>query len=314
MPEPLIVVAGENLIDRVVAGDGRPVDLPGGGPFNTARALARLGCRVAYLGRISTDEPGRRLRALLDADGVDLSLVVSTDDPTLIAHATLDAQGQATYRFEWERSAAAGLRPQDVPPSLPAETVALHVGTLGLLFEPIASTISGVVDRVAPDVLVMVDPNVRPAAIGDEPAYRDRLRRVLARADVLKASVDDLRWLRPLVPPVDAARDLLGDARAIVLITDGPRPVRVVGSWPEPFAIDVPQVRVVDTIGAGDAFGAGVLADWVRRGRTRMDLDDPTAILEATRFGIGVASWTVGRAGADPPRWLDLRTGETPMR
>src|SRR5215831_4370168 len=117
MPDPRpIVVAGESLIDRVVRPDGSADDHPGGGPFNTARALARLGCRVAFLGGISVDDHGRLLRETLEADGVDLSLVQVRDAPTLIATATLDKSGGATYRFDPPASAAADLRTAALPP------------------------------------------------------------------------------------------------------------------------------------------------------------------------------------------------------
>ncbi|HEV7810127.1 MAG TPA: PfkB family carbohydrate kinase, partial [Candidatus Limnocylindrales bacterium] len=128
---PLVVVAGESLIDRIVSVDGSVVEVPGGGPFTTARALARLGCRVAFVGRLSTDSHGRLLRELLEGDGVDVAVARSTDDPTLIATATLDAFGAATYAFGPLRSAAAGLTTADVAASrdLLDEAAVLHVGT-----------------------------------------------------------------------------------------------------------------------------------------------------------------------------------------
>src|SRR5436853_2204486 len=166
-PRALVVVAGESLIDRITDADGSVTDVLGGGPLNTARALARLGGRVAFLGRISTDAGGQRLRAALVADRVDVSLVVSTTDPTLIAHAMLDPDGNATYRFGPPGNAAAGLRPDDVPSGLAATTAALHVGTLGLVFEPTADTIAELVAGVPPGTLVVLDPNIRGAAIED---------------------------------------------------------------------------------------------------------------------------------------------------
>jgi fructokinase len=302
---PLIVVAGENLVDRIVGADGSVHEVPGGGPFNTVRALARLGSRVAYLGRISTDPRGRALRRALADDGVDLSLAVMTDDPTLVAHAALDATGAATYRFDWVGSAAAGLRPADVTSALPGDTAALHIGTLGLALEPIGSTLEGLVVDIPPGVLVMTDPNIRSAAIDDERSFRARLDRMLARTDVVKASVDDLLWLDPGRDPVETARALLERGPSVVLLTDGGRPLRIVTASTRPVALAIPAVRVVDTIGAGDAFGAGFLAAWTRS-RSRHDLDDMDAIEAAAAFGIRVAAWTVTRAGADPPRAGDL--------
>jgi len=304
-PRPLIVVAGESLVDRIVRPDGRVEQVAGGGPFTTARALARLGARVAFVGRLSTDPHGRILRELLEADGVDLSLAPATDEPTLIAHAAVDAAGSATYRFEPPGSAAAGLRPEDLTTRLPVDTAALHVGTLGLVLEPAATTIAGLVATATDDVLVMLDPNIRPAAIGEEAAYRARLAAVVARADVVKASADDLRWLDPDSPPVETARRLLDAGPSVVVATDGSRPVLLV--TPSGVAeVPVPAAPVVDTVGAGDAFGAGFLAAWIAGGRGRTDLTDDAAVAEAVRFGVRVASWTIGRHGADSPTSAQL--------
>ncbi len=302
---PLIVVAGESLIDRIVRPDGRREAVPGGGPFTTARALGRLGCRVAFLGRLSSDSDGRLLRSLLVDDGVDLAVAATSDEPTLQAIAELDGRGAASYRFEPPGSAAAGLRPGDVPAGLPAETAVLHVGTLGLVLEPTATTIAGLVAATPPGILVMLDPNIRPLAIADPAAYRARLDAVVRRADVVKVSVDDLRWLEPAVAPIDAARHIAAMGPAVVLVTDGASPVRIV----RPAGVrevEAPRVRVVDTVGAGDAFGAGFLAAWTDARRSAAGLGDEAAVVEAVRFAVRVASWTVGRAGADPPTRAEL--------
>jgi fructokinase len=311
--QPLIVVAGESLIDRVVRPDGSVAEHPGGGPFNTARALARLGCRAAFLGGLSTDEHGRLLREALEADGVDLTLARTTDAPTLVATATLDPDGQARYGFEPPGSAAATLREA----TLPAETAALHVGTLGLLLEPTATTLAGLVADAPTDVVVMVDPNIRPDAIADPARYRARLAAVLARTDVVKVSVDDLAWIDPGIPPADAARRLLGHGSApgpeIVLLSAGAEPTLIVGATGTD-ELPVRPAPVVDTIGAGDAFGAGFLAAWIRAGRGRAKLDDRAAVRDAVRFAMRVAAWTVGRPGADPPTLADLGPLEEAMR
>jgi fructokinase len=301
----LIVVAGEGLVDLIVRPEGQVEAIPGGGPFNAARALGRLGCRVAFLGRLSTDRFGRILRSRLEEDGVDLSLAPTTDDPTLLAIAEVDETGAATYRFHTAGTAAAGLAMADVAGVLPAETRALHVGTLGLLLEPMATTIAGLVGGVRDDVLVIADPNIRPSAIRDEAGYRARLAALTPRVDVVKASVDDLRWIEPSMDAVTAAEQLVASGPAAVLVTDGAGPIRIVGRGGT-VVVPVPDVPVVDTVGAGDAFGAGFLAAWIRAGHRRADLSDLDAVAEAVRFGARVGAWTVGRAGADPPTLADL--------
>jgi fructokinase len=301
----VIVVAGESLVDLVVRPDGTVTATPGGGPYNVARALGRLGAKVAFLGRISSDPFGRILRAGLTADGVDAACVTATDDPTMLAVAEIDGHGAATYRFHTHATAAVGLSIADVPDGLPPGARAFHVGSLGLVLEPMAATIEHMVLEAPADVLVVLDPNCRPAAIDDPQRYRARLRRVLGRADVVKASTEDLAWLDPGREPVDAARSLLAGGAAVVLLTDGPRPVRIVTAG-EVVALDVPDVAVVDTIGAGDAFGAGFLAAWTQAGRSRADLADASAVQEATQFAIEIGARTVGRAGADPPTSSEL--------
>ncbi len=298
----MIVVAGESLIDLVVRADGSVIATPGGGPYNVARALGRLGAPVLFLGRVSNDRFGRILLARLADDGVDLGCVVRTDEPTTLAVAELDDAGAATYRFHAVATAAAGLLPDDVPAGLPAGTTALHVGTLGLVFEPTAATIERLVIEAPPEVLVMLDPNCRPAAIGDPRRYRARLERILARVDVVKVSTDDLAWLDPGREPVGAARRLLDRGAVVVLLTDGANPVRIV-TRRDVTALAVPAVAVVDTIGAGDAFGAGFLAAWTRAGRSRADLADIAAVADATRFAIEVGSRT-------PPTLAELNAVE----
>jgi fructokinase len=302
----VIVVAGESLVDLVVRADGNVTATPGGGPYNVARALGRLGAAVAFLGRISTDPFGRILRAGLAADGVDPGCVTPTDDPTMLAVAEIDADGSAAYRFHTHGTAAAGLALTDVPDGLPAATTAMHVGSLGLVLEPMAATIERLVLEAPAGVLVVADPNCRPAAIDDSAAYRARLDRLLGRVDVIKVSTEDLAWLEPGREPVETARRLLERGAAVALLTDGHRPVRVV-TRRDMALLEVPDVPVVDTIGAGDAFGAGFLAAWTRTGHGRAELGDPAAVLDATRFAIETGARTVGRAGADPPTSAELR-------
>src|SRR5919199_356952 len=141
----VIVVAGEALVDLVLGATDELRGHPGGGPFNTARTLGRLEQPVAYLGRISTDRFGRRMRDELEADGVRLDAVVATDDPTTLALAEVGAGGSATYRFYTDGTSAPGLTEQEARSALPEHVDTLHVGTLGLVLEPIATTLEALV-------------------------------------------------------------------------------------------------------------------------------------------------------------------------
>ena len=296
----VIVVGGEALVDLVVrGGDDELAGHLGGGPFNCARTLGRLEQPVAYLGRISSDRFGARLREQLVEDGVRLDAVVDTDDPTTLALAELDEEGAATYRFYHQGTSVPGLTPETALSVLPERVEMVHVGTLGLVFEPVADALEAVVAQAA-DALAMVDLNIRPTVIDDEASYRARLDRLVPRCHVVKASDDDLAWLEPGRGEVDTARALLGTGPTAVRLTRGGDGVTVVTRDGE---TEVPAlaVEVVDTIGAGDAFGGGFLAWWRREGLGAGDLARTDAVLEATRFACLVAGRTVERAGASPP-------------
>jgi fructokinase len=296
----VILVAGEALIDLLVGADGSIAAVPGGGPFNVARALARLGCPARFLGQLSSDGFGQELRGALLADGVTLSLEKPIDAPTTLAVARLDAQGAASYAFYLTGTSAALLLPADVGSSIFDGVAALHVGSLGLAVEPLASAVRDFVGRAGPSVLVMVDVNARPAAIVDVVAYRTWVLDLLGRVDAVKASTEDLEVLLPGRPVADAAQSLLAAGAGVVLVTDGPRPVRVYGST---FAAEVPapEVVLVDTVGAGDAFGAGFLASWHRHGRGRDELAERDLVVEGVERAVQVAALTCARRGADPP-------------
>lgn len=296
----MIVVAGESLIDRLVAPDGAIAEVPGGGPFNTARTVARLGLPVAFLGCISTDRHGRLLRGVLETDGVDTSLVMTTEAPTTVAVAHLDDRGGATYRFETAGTAAPLLDAATVGAALASRHEALHVGTLGLVLEPMAGALAAAVATAAPEMLVIVDPNVRAAAIDDRAGYLERLFHILGRADVVKASGEDLAWLWPSLPADAAIRRLVEAGPRLVIVTDGARPVRCHGASVA-LEMPVPDVAVVDTVGAGDAFGGGFLARWMELGLGREALDDEAALRDALRMAVVVAGRTCARRGADPP-------------
>lgn len=302
---------GEALVDLVIARDGSIRPHLGGGPYNTARTLGRLEVPVAFLGRVSDDSFGIQIVERLAVDGVSTALVVPTTDPTTLAMATLDERGAATYRFYFEGTSVPGMTPDMAVTQLPAAIDALHVGTLALVLEPFADAVESVLRHLNMDTLVFVDPNIRPSVIVDRRAYLTRLARVLAHADVVKVSDDDLAWISPGVAPEEAARAMLnngpdngpGDGPSVVLLTVGERGVLVVTSAAADL-VEAPAVAVVDTIGAGDSFAGGVLAWWHDHGKP--DLTQRPVAIAAAAFGCLVAAATVATAGANPPRRSEL--------
>ncbi len=299
----MITVVGEALIDLVVGHDGRIDAQPGGGPFNTARTLGRLGRSPAFLGRLSQDGFGRMLRDRLDQDAVTLGVPELTDAPTTLAVVDVDGGGAPRYRFYLAGTSSAALEYPLLSAVLPAGVTALHAGTLALVMEPIATSIERLIaSDLPPDTLVMIDPNCRPAAITDRSAYLARLARILRRADVVKVSVEDLAYLAPGVPARAAAAALLEQGPALVLVTDGPRPALALLPGQD-ISADVPVVKVVDTIGAGDAFGGAFLAWWSGQELTKSDLHRPGPVREALQAAVEVAALTCTRTGAEPP-WL----------
>lgn len=296
----MILVAGEALFD-LVSRDGEQLAAhPGGGPFNAARTLGRLGRPVGFLGRVSTDRFGGVLAGMLSEDGVALDPVLRTDDPTTLALAELDTASDARYRFYAEGTSAPDITPELALALIPADIEMLHVGTLGLVLEPMAGALEALVNVVAGRALVFCDPNCRPSAVDDEIGYRDRIARVLSAAHVAKVSADDLAWLAPGEAPADAARALLELGPAVVLLTRGGDGATVV-SPDGTFDVPAPSIEVVDTIGAGDAFGAGFLAWWHEHGHGPGELHDVALLEQATAFAARVAALTCARPGARPP-------------
>jgi fructokinase len=302
----VIVVGGEALVDLVIDPAGRVDAKLGGGPFNAARTIGRLGTAVSFLGSLSRDRFGRMLHDQLVGDGVADDLVSFTELPTTLAAAELDAAGSATYRFYLADTSA----PQVESGVLPATTRIFHVGTLGMVLEPMGSTMERLTATASPDVLVLLDPNCRPRVTPDRPGYLARLSRMAARADAVKVSTDDLEF----ISPSDHARaiaDLLRGGTTVVLHTDGGDGVRIhTTSGVEQVA--VPRIDVVDTIGAGDSFGGAFVAWWHQAGLGRADLADVGALRAATAAAVQVAAINCTRAGAEPPTRAELGSAWAP--
>ncbi len=290
-----------------MARNGMQTAHAGGAPFNTARALGRLGVPAAFVGRLSNDAFGLELAGCLRSDGVDLSMASVGPEPTTVAVADIDDFGVASYHFLVEGTAAPNLTPAMLPEDLPREVRVLHVGSLGLLLEPMASTIAHLVEKEGGSRPVMVDPNIRTALISDEGAYRHRLETVIAQSTIVKASESDIGWLFPATSYEDAVASILRDTGVrLVVVTLGAG-----GAFGATSDMNVhvaaPRVAVVDTIGAGDAFGAALLA-WLHDHNLLVrDLAlRASEIKDALAFACLVASTTCTRAGADTPRRSEI--------
>ncbi|MDO9335220.1 MAG: carbohydrate kinase [Caulobacter sp.] len=291
-----VVVIGEALIDLTPGTGGGLQPHVGGGPFNVARAIGRMGRAVAFVGGVSTDRFGASLAAALEADGVSLHPGLRDPRLTALALAELDGQGQAAYRFYVAGTATEGLTADLALACAPADVSAIYAGGLGLVLEPLAAASEALVASRAGRALVFVDPNVRPAGIPDMAAFRARLNRVLASTEVVKVSDADLEILAPGAPAESAAEALLGQGPKLVLLTLGGKGAVAFGAFGR-IAVSAPPVRVVDTIGAGDSFSGAWLAHWLAAGA---DLADARAVSATTRYAVRAAAFSCERAGAAP--------------
>ena len=294
------MVCGEALIDVIHNGDGTERTLPGGGPFNTARALARLGVPTSFLGHLSDDPFGRELAELLKTDGASLDLATFGPERTTVAMADVDSEGLAEYQFVVQGTSAPQLTLSMLPDRLSPEVNALHLGTLGMVLEPMASTLVEFIHRERGARVVMLDPNVRAGLIPDD-VYRERLRDAVSRSTIVKASEDDLVWMFPGLGYRDAAEQLLGSGVRLVVVTLGSagsfgahRDLRI--------TVEAVPVHLVDTIGAGDSFGAALLAWLHDNGHLEQDLTlESDQLLAALQYACAAAAITCSRAGAEPP-------------
>jgi fructokinase len=318
----VIVVGGEALVDLVPDPSTRKGELGpllpqlGGGPYTTAVAAGRLGVPVAFLSRVSTDAFGDALVDRLRTAGVSTELLQRGPEPTTLAVVTLAVDGSARYTFHVQGTAD---RLVSDPGPLPDEVTALSVGTLGLVLEPGASVYEAMLRReAARGRLTVLDPNIRPGLIDDPAAYRRRFRGWLPAVTVLKASVEDVRWLADL--PEDGADGADSDVRpvvadwlaagvAAVVLTRGAAGLAVFTADAEPIEVPGVPTTVADTIGAGDTVHAALLA-WLHRhgvgSAAKLRALSGGEWADALGFAARAAAVTVSRVGAEPPYAAEL--------
>ncbi|ROZ89352.1 carbohydrate kinase [Gordonia sp. OPL2] len=303
-----IVVCGEALVDVVQASsvptypDRLPALQPalGGGPFNVAVTLGRLGSAVSLCSAVSTDTYGDAIIAALQAGGVGTGLVQRRPEPTSLALATIGDNGAAQYSFYVEGTAD---RLVQTPETFPSTVSAVCFGTLSMVLEPGASVYESVLRRSHDDGrLVVVDPNIRPAVIDDPDAYRRRFASWMDAVDVVKLSDEDAAWLGA-GPDGSGAATWLASGVSAVITTAGADGITVT-TRDGTVTVPAPKAQVADTIGAGDSVVGGVLRHLDRIGALSSKAV-ATLSLEQWRstaeFAGQVAAITVSRPGADPP-------------
>lgn len=300
----MILCSGEALIDmlprKTTEGDLAFVPHPGGAVFNTAIALGRLGTKTAFFSGISTDLLGAMLDEALEASNVK-NLAHHSDRPTTLAFVTL-MDGQARYAFYDEMTAGRMLEEADLP-SLPRKVQALFFGGISLVSEPCGAAYEALMQREAGSKVTMIDPNIRPSFIQNERAYRARIGRMIAHADIIKLSDEDLHWLLGPGERKEHAQEILAMGPSLVCITEGSAGALGITKEHTVF-VEALKVTPVDTVGAGDTFNAGILTALSQAGAlTKSALANLSqeTIHAALSLGCRAASITVSRAGANPP-------------
>ncbi|MEO2039209.1 MAG: carbohydrate kinase [Martelella sp.] len=301
----MILCCGEALIDMLPreTTKGEPAFSPyaGGAVCNTAVALARLGRPTGFFSGLSSDLMGDIIREKLDASNVDHSYVATSDRPTTLAFVKL-VNGAASYAFYDENTAGRMITEADLP-EIGDDCRAMHFGAISLIPEPCGSTYEALLMREAENRVISLDPNIRPSFITDADKHRARIERMAAKADILKFSDEDLDWFGLEGSLDDKARHWIAAGAGLVVVTRGSD--STIGyTATQKVEVASEKVEVVDTVGAGDTFDAGILASLDLAGlltKDKVKALSADAIRDALALGAKAAAVTVSRAGANPP-------------
>ena len=302
----MFTVLGEALLDMVQPEPGPSyVARPGGGPFNIAVGLRRLGHPTALMARLSTGALGGVVRRHALDNDLDLRPCVDVDDPATLAFASVDAEGRASYDFYVRGTADWGWTADELA-RVPDETRYLHTGSLATALLPGAEAIVGLLEllHAAGHCLLSYDPNIRPGLLGEREDAVRSVERFVAASHVVKASDEDLRWLYPDDDVPAAAKRWRALGPALIVITRGPDGCSAITADGSVTARAGVGVRVADTIGAGDAFMSGLLSGLADSGCSapgHVSALDTAALEDVLDRAVLVSALTCERAGADPP-------------
>ena len=290
-------MCGEVLIDTLPTG---PV--VGGGPANTAKALARLGLQVDFIDGISTDAYGVTARKELERDGVGLTLTLNSDKPTCTATVTLDSAGSASYEFLIAGTATFDFNDSWLPDPEALKPSVLHIGTLATIVEPATTTLHNWAIKCAEFAPIVFDPNVRSSVVGDREKYRSAVEKWVGISSVIKLSDDDISWLYPDESMDEVAKRWIAGGASLVVVTRGAH--GIIGYTEHGYEeVDGAKVTVVDTVGAGDTVGAILVEGIMKHSVIGLQGQVLNAVLHRAAIAAGI---TVSRAGAQPPRLHEL--------
>ncbi len=298
-----IWVCGEVLIDLIPDGSGERVPHVGGGPANTAKALARLGHEVYFIDGISSDKYGQMSRQELLDDEVKLDLALNSDKPTCLAIVSLNESGGASYEFEIDGTATFDFSASWLPDPSRYKPSVLHIGTLVTVIQPGADVLYDWAMQVAEFAPIVFDPNVRSVVMNDRDKYLAAVERWVAISSVVKVSDDDMAWLYPGQQYADVAKRWISDGAALVVVTRGAE--GLVGFTADG-VVEVPGVKVdvTDTVGAGDTVGAIIVEAMIEKGILNLTEDTLKAVLNRAAVAAGI---TCSRKGAQPPYKHELK-------
>jgi fructokinase len=296
-------VCGEVLIDLIPGGDGVRVAHVGGGPANTAKALARLGHDVHFIDGISSDQYGQMSRQELLDDEVKLDLALKSDKPTCTAEVTLAADGSASYLFTIDGTATFDFSDSWLPDPSRYKPQVLHIGTLVTIIEPASSVLYDWAITVAEFAPIVFDPNIRPSVVGDRVRYAAAVEKWAAISSVIKLSDDDVKWLYPDESFESVAGRWISQGASVVVITRGSQ--GLIG-FSATGHVEVPGVKieVVDTVGAGDTVGAILVEAMIEKGLENLHGEVLKATLHRAAVAAGI---TCSRKGAQPPYKHELK-------
>ena len=297
-------VCGEALIDLipVMPGSDQRQAIPGGGPANTAHALARLDIPTEFIGGLSDDQYGQRMRAEFIAGRVGLTFTPEHQLPTCLAIVSIDVDGGATYEFKIEGTATFAFATENLPDPKLIQPDAICIGTLATIIEPGASILKDWILQAKDYAPIIYDPNIRSSVISDRSRYQEVVKEWIALSNVVKASEDDLAWLYPETDPLEIARSWVSSGVQLVVITKGENGIVGVTENQE---VSIPGVKVdvIDTVGAGDTVGAVIVEALVEFGLEKLTRELLSHTLHRAALAAAI---TCSRAGANPPTKAEL--------